>query len=138
MPAVAANNDSDNPGRVMPAFTPGTTTLTASYSGISGMTTLTVRMATLMSIAVMPATGATVPAGMSVSFTATGTYSNNTMQDLTTQVTWSSTMTAVAEVSNADGTEGVATGAQGGLDGDRGVARRRVGDGRSDGAGRRC
>src|SRR5207247_7435925 len=37
------------------------------------------------------------------------TFSDSTTQDLTTQVTWSSSSTAVATISNAGGSQGLAT-----------------------------
>ena len=85
----------------------GSTIVTATLSGISGSTTVTVNQATLLSIAVTPAT-ASVTAGTSQPFTATGSYDNNTTTDLTTMATWSSSNIAVAEVSNAAGSNGVA------------------------------
>jgi hypothetical protein len=42
-------------------------------------------------------------------FTATGTYSDKTTKDLTTQVTWASSKTAVATISNTAGSKGLAT-----------------------------
>ncbi len=110
MPTYATiSNDESSAGRVQ-GFAAGTTTVSASLGAVTGMTTLTVRMATLTSITVSPMTGAQVAAGLDVPFTAMGTYSNNTMQDLTSLVTWSSTVPSVAQVSNADGSNGVATG----------------------------
>ena len=47
-------------------------------------------------------------------FAATGTYSDNSTQDLTTTATWSSSNNAVAPISNAAGTEGLANGATAG------------------------
>jgi len=86
----------------------GSTTVTATLSGISGSATVTVANPNLVSIAVAPAT-ATVSAGNTQAFTATGTYDNSTTLDITTQVTWSSSNIAVAQVSNAAGTNGLAT-----------------------------
>jgi PKD repeat protein len=60
---------------------------------------------TLSSIAVTPAS-ATIPVGGTQQFTATGTYSNGTTQNLTGQVTWTSASTAVASINAA----GLATG----------------------------
>ncbi|MEW6283581.1 MAG: FG-GAP-like repeat-containing protein, partial [Candidatus Eremiobacterota bacterium] len=59
----------------------------------------------LQSIQVTP-DSASVPAGFTRAFTATGVFSNQTTQDLTTQVNWSSLDPGVASVSNT----GVATG----------------------------
>jgi hypothetical protein len=51
-----------------------------------------------------------VPAGETVPFMAMGMYSDNSLQDLTNQVTWVSATTSVATISNATGSQGVATG----------------------------
>ena len=56
----------------------------------------------LLSITVTPASFITSP-GASVLMTAIGTYSNNTTKDLTSQVTWSSSMQSVGTVSNVSG-----------------------------------
>jgi uncharacterized protein YjdB len=71
------------------AVAPGATTLTASSGGISGNTNLTVNSATLSSIVVTPA-NPSIPVGVTEQFVATGTYSDGTSYDLTTQVIWSS------------------------------------------------
>src|SRR6266516_1554979 len=86
----------------------GTTTITATLGLVSGNTTLTVTNATLSSIAVTP-TNPSIANGTTRQFTATGTFSDSTTQDLTTQVTWSSSSTAVATISNAGGSQGLAT-----------------------------
>jgi uncharacterized protein YjdB len=88
----------------------GTTTITATYagSGISASTSFSVSPATLVSIDVTPA-NPTVALGLAQSFTATGTYTDNSVQDLTSAVTWSSGATSVATISNADGSKGLAT-----------------------------
>ncbi len=88
----------------------GSTIITAvdPASGLFGETTLTVNAAVLVSLAVTP-TNPTIPVGLPQQFTATGTFSDNSTQDLTTLATWSSTNTGVATVSNALGSEGLAT-----------------------------
>jgi trimeric autotransporter adhesin len=83
----------------------GTSTITASLGPVSGTTQLVVTDAELVSIAVTPA-DASVAAGRTQQFTATGKFTNQTTQDLTTQVTWASSTTA-ATVSNAAGSEGL-------------------------------
>jgi trimeric autotransporter adhesin len=69
-----------------------------------------VTSARLVSVAVTRAVPS-VPVGLTDAFTATGTYTNGTSQDLTAVVTWTSSDAAVASVSNASGSAGVATGA---------------------------
>jgi hypothetical protein len=64
---------------------------------------------TLLSIAVTPASQY-VTTGLTQQFTATGTYSDNTTQDITNTVTWTeSTSGGVATISNTSGTQGLAT-----------------------------
>jgi hypothetical protein len=74
----------------------GATTISATLSGVSGNTTLTVN-ATLTSIAVAAAE-LSVLVGTPVQFTATGTYSDASTQDLTEQATWASSDTNVATI----------------------------------------
>lgn len=85
----------------------GSAAVTALLGGVSGSATLTVTAAqkTLQSIAVIPAS-ATVVAGGTQAFTATGTYGDGSTAAITSSVTWASANTAVATV-NASG---VATG----------------------------
>ncbi len=80
----------------------GTTTITATSNGISGTTTLTVTSGTLVSLDIQPANPST-PLGTPFQFSATGTFSDTTTQDLTTSATWSSSDTSVATISNATG-----------------------------------
>ena len=95
-------------GLVNPKGT-GSSNLTATLSGVSGATTLTVTAATLQSIAVTSAQ-ASFALGQSLPLTATGTYSDGTTQNLTTQVTWSSQTPTVGVVSST----GIATGVHAG------------------------
>jgi len=81
----------------------GTSTITAMSGTISGTANLTVTAALLTSISVTPA-NASVPLGILQQFTATGTYSDGTMPDISNQVTWSSSST-IASISAA----GIAT-----------------------------
>ena len=92
----------------------GSTTVSASSGGVSGETTLTVTDATLVSIEVSPA-APSVTNGLTQQFTATGLYTDNSTPDLTTQVTWASSDSAVATVSNAAGSNGLATTADVGI-----------------------
>jgi hypothetical protein len=86
----------------------GSTTMSATLDGVSGSTVFTVTDATLVSIEVLPATPS-VANGLTQQFTATGLFTDNSTQDLTTQVTWASSDGAVATVSNANGSNGLAT-----------------------------
>ena len=79
------------------AVSGGTTTISASQGGVSGSTSLTVSTATAVSIAVTPL-NPTKPLGVSLQFTAIGTFSDNTTQDITNVVKWSSSSTSVANI----------------------------------------
>ena len=91
----------------------GPTTISAASGTVSGSTTLTVTPATLVSIAVTPA-NSSIAKGTKQQFTATGAYSDNSTQNITASVTWSSSATAVATISNAAGSNGLATSAAAG------------------------
>lgn len=90
---------------VATAIAAGTTSLTASLDGTVGTTQLTVTAATLTSIAVTPA-DSMLARGTRRQLTATGTYSDSSTQDLTGSVTWASSNTSIATVSNATGSKG--------------------------------
>ncbi len=57
---------------------------------------------TLTSISVSPANNVIAP-GTTRQFTATGTYSDNSTQNITTSVTWNSSNTSVATINSANG-----------------------------------
>jgi hypothetical protein len=87
----------------------GIADITATHSGKTATTTLTVTTATLVSISVTPV-GAMVPAGYALALQAIGTFSDGTSRDLNSQVLWTSSNTSVATISNSVGTEGRVTG----------------------------
>ena len=88
----------------------GTSSISATLGSVVGSTVLTVTPATLQSIAVTPA-NPTITKGLTEQFTATGTYSDSSTQNLTNSVTW------------ASGTMGTATITVGGLATGAGVGR---------------
>jgi hypothetical protein len=92
------------------ALAAGTSTIKATSGKIVGSTLLTVTTAppTLVSITVDPPMPS-VTLGTNQQFTATGTYSDGSIQTITNTVTWSSSATSVATISNAAGTPGLAT-----------------------------
>ncbi len=107
-PSVASvSNAAATAGRVS-TIAVGSTTVTATLAGISGKGTITISQAKLTAITVTPAS-ADVTAGTKQPFTATGTYDNGATPDVTTQVTWSSSDITVAQISNAAGSNGIAT-----------------------------
>lgn len=85
----------------------GSTTISATFGGQSGSSVLTVTAAALVSIAVTPA-NPSIALGLNQQFTATGTYTDATQQDITTTVVWSSSAAGVATISNAGGSNGLA------------------------------
>lgn len=87
--ATVSNSGLATPGQ------PGTTTITASLQGRSGSTTLTVTNAQLQSIDVTTATPS-IANGTRAQFTATGHFDDSTAQDLTSQVTWTSSDSSVS------------------------------------------
>ncbi|MGB8541649.1 MAG: Ig-like domain-containing protein [Candidatus Acidiferrales bacterium] len=91
----------------------GTSSIKATLGAVNGSATLTVTAATLVSIAVTPA-NPTIGTTATEQFTATGTYTDNSTQNLTTTVTWSSSQTNIATISNTAGTNGLASAAANG------------------------
>lgn len=85
-----------------------TITATDAASGKSASTTLTVTAATLTAVQVTPASPS-VAKGVQQQFVATGVYSDSTTKDITAAVTWTSSNTAIATISNAAGSVGLAS-----------------------------
>jgi hypothetical protein len=106
--AVATISNTSSSRGLATAVATGTSTISAKLNGITGSTVLTVIPAVLESIAVTPA-NPSIAKGKTLQFTATGTYSDKTTKSLTTQVTWASSNTAVATISNTTGSRGLAT-----------------------------
>jgi hypothetical protein len=80
---------------------------------VTGTDAVTVTTATLVSIAITPIP-ASLAAGTNLQLTATGTFSDGTTLNVTTFVTWLSSDTSIADVSNANGSQGLAYGFQAG------------------------
>ncbi len=110
-PDVASISNSTGTKGLATSVKEGTTTITASLSGVtSNSATLTVTAPTLVSLLVTPIS-ATISLATSVStqqFTATGTLTDGSLQDMTALVTWASSDTTVATISNTPGTNGLA------------------------------
>jgi hypothetical protein len=91
----------------------GSSSISATYQGITGSTTLTVTSAVLQSITIaanpaLPAAG--LPAGITQSFVATGHYSDGSTLTLS-GATWTSSNTAIATVNNSGLARTLAAGA---------------------------
>jgi trimeric autotransporter adhesin len=85
----------------------GTVTISASASGVTGTTTLTVGTGTLVSLAVTPL-APTAAIGSTQQFAATGTFSDGSTQDISLNSHWSSSAATVATIANAPSVAGVA------------------------------
>lgn len=86
----------------------GTSTVIATLGAISGSLLMTVNVVTLLSIAITP-DDPLVTSGASYSLRATGTYSDASTADITDLVTWTSSNTLAATISNVAGAQGVAS-----------------------------
>jgi trimeric autotransporter adhesin len=86
----------------------GTATISATAFGVTGTTTLTVGTGTLVSVDITP-TNPSVSVGATQQFTATGTFSDATKQDVTLNSHWSSSNASVATIANAPIQAGLAT-----------------------------
>jgi trimeric autotransporter adhesin len=75
----------------------GNTMIAATLGAISGTTSLAVSSASPVSIAVTPATP-TLPLGVSQQFTATTTFTDGSVQDITGVAKWTSSATNVARI----------------------------------------
>ncbi|HJU84234.1 MAG TPA: Ig-like domain-containing protein, partial [Holophagaceae bacterium] len=111
--AIATVDNAPLNSGTVTAIGAGTATITATFGGVSGSASVTVTAATLTSITVTPASQ-TIAVSTTLQYTATGNYSDGSIQDLTTLVAWASSNPAVAGISGAAGTEGLATGLSGG------------------------
>jgi len=85
----------------------GTATISARFGDKTATASVAVTDATLTSI-VVRAPRSTLAAGTSVRFTATGAFSDNTTQPLTSLVAWRVNNASALTISNAAGSQGVA------------------------------
>jgi hypothetical protein len=84
------------------------TTITATLGSVTGTAALNVTTATIQAITVGPSTTTIAPQTVE-SFTAIGTFSDMSTQNITPDVVWASSSTGVASISNTAGSVGVAT-----------------------------
>jgi uncharacterized protein YjdB len=95
-------------GSVLTGFLKGQTTITATYMGQVATMRVSVLDPVLQAIDVTPST-VTVVLGRTQPFTASGFFSDGTRGDITDAVAWASSDAAVATISNAAGSQGLAT-----------------------------
>jgi hypothetical protein len=81
----------------------------AGFVEIRGIASGTTGTPTLVSISVTPA-NPTITVGMAQQFTATGSYSDNSTQNLTSSVTWSSSPSSIATIATTGMATAVAAG----------------------------
>ncbi len=99
-PSIATVSNATGQQGLAEGVTAGTASISADFAGIVGSANLNVTTATLVSIAITPA-NSHAPVGTTVSFDAKGTFSDQSVVDLSTQVTWSSSVPAVATINSA-------------------------------------
>ena len=87
----------------------GSSVISAAKGGFTGSSILTVSPATLQSIAVTPAT-LSIPVGLAVQFTASGTYSDGKVRDITSSVAWASGDVSVASVATGGVADSIVAG----------------------------
>lgn len=98
-PAVADFKYSTAPNKNrVTAVTPGSAVVTATVDGVSATYTLTVSNATIQAMMISPA-AASIPMGLTKQFSASGTFSDATTQDLTFDADWKSSPGTHATVS---------------------------------------
>jgi hypothetical protein len=107
-PGAAAVSDALATKGLVSGVAAGGATIQAQYTGVSGTTTVNISSAALVAISIAPQ-ASTIVVGTIAAFTATGTFDDMTTLDITPVVTWTSSDTSIADVSNADGTRGQAT-----------------------------
>ncbi|HRI51076.1 MAG TPA: Ig-like domain-containing protein [Pseudomonadota bacterium] len=104
---LAISNAGDSHG-LATGLKRGAVTIRATFGAISGSAAFAVSDATLQSLTVSPAV-ASLAAGTTMQLTATGTYSDGSVQDLTAAVGWAAEDGAVAQLSNVAGSQGLFT-----------------------------
>ena len=105
-PLVATVNSSGLVTVATSAAVNNAATITATLGSISGSTTITVTAATLSSLVVTPG----IFVGSTQQFQALGWYSDGGNQDITTQVSWSSSNPSVATINSGGLATGVSPG----------------------------
>ncbi|HEX3818878.1 MAG TPA: Ig-like domain-containing protein [Candidatus Sulfotelmatobacter sp.] len=98
-----------NNGGLAAAFALGSLSISATSDSITGSTSVSVQSPTLISISILPSNG-TIAATTTVQFHALGNYSDGSVQNVTRQVTWASSNTAVAQILGTGDSKGQAAG----------------------------
>ena len=107
-PEVLVFETRDGSSNWAKAVSVGATTVIANLGGVTGTTSARGVSASLLSIAVTPA-DSTIARDTTLQFSAQGSFAGGLSLPLTTQVTWTSSNTRAATISNAEGSKGLAT-----------------------------
>jgi hypothetical protein len=111
-PGIAFINNAAGSQGLATAVAVGTTTLSATFQSVIGPITgtapLSVSAAIVVAIEVTPPT-ASVALGSTGQFRATGFFTDNSTRDITPEVLWNSSNPGIATISNAAGSQGLAT-----------------------------
>ncbi|WP_017861985.1 lipoprotein adhesin LigA, partial [Leptospira interrogans] len=108
--AIVSVSNLDNNKGLGKTNSVGNTTITATLGKVAGNTWFTVVPAVLTSIQINPV-NPSLAKGLTQKFTATGIYSDNSNKDITSAVTWFSSDSSIATISNAQKNQGNAYGA---------------------------
>jgi len=98
-----------NGGGLVTALALGSLTISATSGSITGSTSVTVQSSTLTSITIVPANGS-IAVSTTEQFHALGNYSDGSVQNLTRQVTWASSNTAVLQIVSGGNSRGLTPG----------------------------
>jgi trimeric autotransporter adhesin len=110
VPSVATVSNTAGINGVATSTGSGSTVITATSGSVAGSRNLTVTTAVLAAIEVSPQSPSIAIGGVE-QFTATGLYTDGTTSNITTSVAWASSSAIVATISNASGSQGLATSA---------------------------
>ncbi|MGK5093571.1 Ig-like domain-containing protein [Deltaproteobacteria bacterium TL4] len=112
-PKIASIISSGNKVGQVTGTLEGSCVITASKGEVESTAELTVTGATLVSIAITPEKSNLVQE-TSLQLTATGTYTDDTKQNITKQVSWTSLDTSLATINNEDEGKGIVKGLKAG------------------------
>jgi hypothetical protein len=87
----------------------GGASLGGAAPSTNGKRAVSSRAPVLLSIRISPTNPLGIESGTNLLFTAAGSYSDNSTQDITTMAVWSSSDTVIATVSNARDSQGWVT-----------------------------
>jgi len=97
--AIISNADTDR--GLLSSVAAGSSIITATLGDKSGNTSITVTTAQLDSISIQPS-NSSMNVGTSQTLTATGHFDDSSTLDISDRVTWSSSDSSIANISNAD------------------------------------